>query len=94
MVTLHLLQAKVMQVNELVENPEPGRSHIGSDGILVDLDENPDVRANWSIVTIRYYQYEEPKPVRFSISGEEDLVTVNYHAVDVKIEGNLSRYIE
>jgi len=93
-VTLHLLPAKVIQVNELIENPEPDTSYIGSDGILVDLDENPDVTANWSIVTIKYYQYEEPKPIRFSISADEDnLITVNYHAVDVKVEGDLSKYI-
>lgn len=94
-VTLHLLPARVMQINELIENPEPGTSYIGSDGILFDLDENPDVTANWSIVTVKYYQYEEPKPIRFSISADEDdLITVNYHAVDVVVEGDLSKYIE
>lgn len=93
-VTYHLIPAKVMRVNEIVEDPEPGTSYIGDEGILVELDGDMDVRANWTVVEIEYYEYEEPKTIEYELFGEEHEVTVNHHAVSVVVDGDILQYIE
>lgn len=93
-VTYHLLPAKVMRVNEIVEDPKPGTSYIGDKGILVELDRNIDVRANWTVVDIEYYRYVEPKTITYELFGEVHKITVNYHAESVNIAGDISEYIE
>lgn len=45
-VTLQLLPAKVIRVNQIIEDPEPGTSYIGDTGILLEVEENPEVMAN------------------------------------------------
>ncbi|PLY01526.1 MAG: hypothetical protein C0624_10255, partial [Desulfuromonas sp.] len=92
--TAHLLPAKVMQVNEIIENPEPGTSPIGEKGILVELDENPEVMANWTVVTLEYYKYPTPKVITYEVLSTQKQITVNYHAVAVKLDGDLSTYIQ
>lgn len=93
-VTYHLVPAKVMRVNKIVKDPEPGTSYIGDEGILVELDRDIDVRANWSVVELEYYEYEEPKTIHYELFEEEHEITVNYHALKVVTDGNLSEYIE
>ena len=44
-VTFHLIGAKVIRVNRIIENPKPGTSYIGDNGILVELDENIEIVA-------------------------------------------------
>ena len=93
-VTLHLLPAKVMKVNGIVESPEPGTSNIGDEGILFEVDESPEVMANWTVVNIKYYRYQEPKVIKYEILGEKNEITVNYHAVSVVIDGDMSKYVQ
>jgi len=93
-VTFHLIPAKVMKINKIIENPKPGTSYIGDEGILVEIDENPSVMANWSVVTIKYYKYPEPKIIRYKILSEQKVISVNYHAVSIKLDGDLSTYIQ
>lgn len=93
-VTYYLIPAKVMRVNEIVEDPEPGTSYIGDEGILVELDSDIDVRANWSVVEVEYYEYEKPKVIQYELFEEQHEVTVNHHAVRVSIDGDISEYIE
>jgi len=93
-VTYHLIPAKVVKVNEIVEDPEPGTSYIGEEGILVDLEADVDVRANWTVVDIEYYRYEEPKTIKYELFGEEHELTVNYHAERIVVDGDISEYIE
>lgn len=93
-VTYHLVPAKVMRVNEIVKNPEPGTSYIGDEGILVKLDRDMDVRANSTVVEVEYYEYDEPKTVQYELLGEEHEITVNYHAVRVVVDGDISEYIQ
>jgi len=93
-VTLQLLPAKVMKINNIVEEPKPGTSYIGNEGILVEVDENPDVMANWTVVKVGYYKYPEPKIIRYQLFSQQQQVTVPYHAVSVEIDGDLSRYIQ
>ena len=92
-VTFHLLPAKVMKVNKIIENPKPGTSYIGPEGLLVELEENPNVMANWTVVNIKYYKYPTPKIIKYEILSEQKEITVNYHAVKVETEGDLSAYI-
>jgi hypothetical protein len=92
-VTLILYPAKVMKVNRIIENPEPGTSYIGEEGILVELDGNPDVMANWTVVHLKYYKYQTPKVIEYEIFSELRQITVNYHAVEVELDGDLSAYI-
>ena len=92
-VTLQLLPAKVMKINEIVEKPEPGTSYIGDTGILVEVEENLEVMANWTVVTVKYLEYEEPKTISYEILSEEHEITVNYYAVSVEVTGDLSEYI-
>lgn len=93
-VTFQLIPAKVLQINKIIENPKPGTSYIGDEGILFDVDENPNVMANWTVVDIEYFKYKEPKNIKYKIFSEEKEITVNYHAVSVVIDGNLSAYIK
>ncbi len=93
-VTFHLIPAKVIKINKIIENPKPGTSYISDDGILVDVEENPNVMANWTVVEIKYFKYHEPKIIKYNILSEQYEITVNHHAVSVAITGDLSRYIE
>ena len=70
-VTFHLLPAKIIKVNEIIENPKPGTSYIGQEGILVELDENPNVMANWTVVKLQYYKYPKPKEIKYEILSEK-----------------------
>lgn len=92
-VTFHLFPAKVMKVNKIIENPKPGTSYIGEEGILFELDHNPNVIANWTVVNIKYYKYPTPKIVMYEILSERKKITVDYHAVEVEVDGDLSAYI-
>lgn len=92
-VTFHIYPAKVMKINKIIKNPKPGTSYIGEEGILVELDENPKVMANWTIVNLKYYKYPEPKVIEYEIFSEQKKITVNYHAVEVEVDGDLSAYI-
>ena len=92
-VTLQLLPAKVIRVNQLIEDPEPGTSYIGDTSILLEVEENPEVMTNWSVVTVKYREYEEPKIIRYEILAEEHEISVKYHAVSVEVTGDLSEYI-
>lgn len=93
-VTFHLMPAKVIRVNKIVANPKPGTSYIGDDGILVEIDENIEMMANWTVVKFRYYQHDTPKVIPYKILSEKKEITVNYHAVDLKVDGDLSSYIK
>ncbi len=93
-VTFHLIPAKVIKINKIIENPEPGTSYIGEEGILVEVEENLNVMANWTVVNIRYFKYHEPKTIKYEIFSENHKLTVNYHAVSVEIAGDLSIYIK
>jgi hypothetical protein len=93
-VTFHLIPAKVMKINRIIENPKPGSSYIGDEGILVEIDENLSVMANWSVVNIKYYKYPDPKIIRYSILSEQRKISVHYRAVSVEIDGDLSTYIQ
>lgn len=92
-VTFQLLPAKVLKINGIVENPEPGTSYIGDTGILLEVEENPKVMANWTVVTVKYLEYEEPKTIRYEILSEEHEITVKYRAVSVEVTGDLSDHI-
>ena len=65
---------------------------IGEKSILADVDENPDVMANWTVARIKYYKYIAPKTITCKFMSEEHTLTVNYHAVNVEIDGDLSGY--
>ena len=93
-VTLHILPAKLIQVNKIIENPQPGTSYIGDEGILVEIDENVEMIANWTVVKIRYYQYPEPKVILYKILSEEIKISVKYRAVDLKMIGDMSSYVK
>ena len=92
-VTYNFIPAKVMKVNEIIADPRPGTSYIGEKSILVEVDKNPDVMANWTIVGIKYYKYKSPKTITYKFMSEQHTLKVNYHAVNVEIDGDLSRYI-
>ncbi len=93
-VTYNLIPAKVIKINKIIENPEPGTSYIGEEAILVEAEENPNVMANWTVVSIKYFKYHEPKTIKYEILSEQYEITVNYHAVSVDITGDLSDYIK
>jgi hypothetical protein len=76
------------------ENPEPGTSYIGDEGILVEINENVKMMANWTVVRIRYHQYPEPKVISYEILSEEIEITVKYRAVDLNVAGDISTYIK
>lgn len=93
-VTFHLIPAKVIKINKIIENPKPGTSHISDDGILFDLEENPGVRANWTVLKIKYFQYQQPKTIKYKILSEDHEIKVNYHAVSITVDGDISKYLE
>ena len=93
-VTFHLIPAKVIKINKLIENPKPGTSYIGEEGILVEVEDNPNVMANWTVVSIKYFKYHEPKTIQYEILSEQHEITVNYHAVSLNVIGDLSNYIK
>ncbi len=93
-VTFQLIPANVLQVNKIIANPKPGTSYISDEGIVVEVDENLSVMANWTVVDIKYYEYKEPKTIEYVILSEQKEITVNYHAVSVAIDGDLSTYIQ
>lgn len=92
-VTYYLIPAKVMRVNRIVTNPEPGSSYIGDDSILVAMDENMDVRANWTVVDVEYRQYPEPRVIEYELFSEKHRIEVKYQSVQIDIKGNISEYI-
>jgi hypothetical protein len=93
-VTYHLIPAKVLRVNEIVGDPEPGTSYIGKEGLLVEFEGKLDVMANWSVVDVAYYKYEQPKTIHYKVFGKDYKVTVSYHAQSVIVDGDISRYIK
>lgn len=93
-VTFHLVPAKVIKINQIIENPEPGTSYIGEEGILVEVEENPNVMANWTVVKIKYFEYHEPKTIKYEILSEPQEITVKYHATSLEVDGDMSRYIK
>jgi hypothetical protein len=93
-VTYHLIPAKVIRVNEIVQNPEPGTSYIGEDGLLIEFEGTLDVMANWSVVNVEYYEYKEPKTIHYTAFGEEYKVSVRYRAQRVVVDGDISQYVE
>ena len=42
----------------------------------------------------KYYHYDKPKAIPYKILSEEKEITVNYHAVDLQVDGDLSSYIK
>jgi len=92
--TFHLIPAKVIKINKIIENPEPGASYISDEGILVEIEDSLNVMANWTVLDIKYFKYHEPKTIRYEILSEQHEITVNYHAVSVVITGDLSNYIK
>ena len=93
-VTFHLIPAKVIKINRIIENPDPGTSNISDEGILFDLEENPNVMANWTVLKIKYFQYHQPKTIKYKILSEDHEITVKYHAVSITVDGDLSKYLE
>ena len=91
-VTYHLIPAKVIKINRIIENPTPGTSYISDDGILVEVEENQNFMANWTIVDVRYFKYHQPKTIKYKILSEQYELTVNNHAVRVTITGDMSSY--
>lgn len=92
-VTFQLLPANVLKINKIIENPKPGTSYIGDEGILVRVAENPEVMSNWTVVDIEYYKYHKPKTIKDEILSEQKEITVEYHAVSIFKDGDLSQYI-
>lgn len=92
-VTLHLIPARVMRVNGIVEDPAPGSSYIGDDSILVEIGENLDVTANSTVVDVEYLEYPEPKVIDYEVFGDAYRVEVEYRALEVHVDGDISQYI-
>lgn len=92
-VTLQLLPAKVVRVNQIIEDPEPGTGYISETGILIEVDENPEVMANWTVVTVSYLEYRQPKIIKYEILDEQHEITVKYRAISVEVTGDLPDYI-
>jgi hypothetical protein len=93
-VTLLNIPAKLIQINKIIENPKPGTSYIADEGIIVEIDEIPEIMANWTVVNVKYYQYLKPKVITYKLFSEESKVTVEYHSVSIDIIGDLSSYIK
>jgi hypothetical protein len=92
-VTYHVIPAKVIRINRIIEDPDPGTSYIGDESILVELNENVDVMANWTVVEIEYYEYPEPKTIHYEIFSERHSVELSHHACRIEVVGDLSTYI-
>jgi hypothetical protein len=58
------------------------------------VGDNPNIIANWTVVDVQYYIYAEPKTINYEILSEQKQLNVNYHAVKVTIDGDLSQYIK
>ncbi len=93
-VTLHLIPAKVIRVNKIIETPKPGTSYIGEENILIEIDKNFEIMSNWTVVTFKYSEYNNPKTIKYKIFDEEKEITIKYHAVDLKADGDMSSYIK
>lgn len=93
-VTFHLIPAKVIRVNRIVEDPAPGTSYIGDESILVEVEADLELLANWTVVDVKYFRYDRPKTIEYEVLSEPNEITVEYHAVDVVISGDLSQYID
>ncbi len=93
-VTLYLIPAKIIKINKIIENPKPGTSYIGDESILVEVEEELDVMANWTVVNIKYYKFKKPKLIKYEIFSKQNEITVNFHAVEVVKDGDLSSYIQ
>ncbi len=93
-VTLYLIPAKIIKINKIIENPKPGTSYIGDESILVEVEEGLDVMANWTVVNIKYYKFKKPKIIKYEIFSKQNEITVNFHAVEVVKDGDLSSYIQ
>jgi hypothetical protein len=93
-VTAHIIPAKVIQVNRIIEKPKPGTSYIGDEKVLVEIDENVEIMANWTVVRLKYCQYPEPKIISYEILSEKVEITVKYRAVDLEVVGDMSAYIK
>jgi len=90
--TVQLLPAKIIRINENKEDPDPGTSYIGDVSIL-EVKENPEVISNWSIVTINYLDYEKPKIIKYDILSEQYEITVRHRAISLEVIGDLSEYV-
>ena len=93
-VTLHLIPAKVIKINKIIESPDPGTSFIEEESILVEVKDNPDILANYTVVRTKYFEYHEPKTIKYEILSEQYAITVKYHAERFEIVGDLSQYIK
>ncbi len=93
-VTLYLIPAKIIKINKIIENPKSGTSYIGDESILVEVEEGLDVMANWTVVNIKYYKFKKPKIIKYEIFSKQNEITVNFHAVEVVKDGDLSSYIQ
>ncbi len=93
-VTLYLIPAKVIKINKIIENPKPGTSYIGDESILVEVEEELNVMANWTVVNIKYYKFTKPKIIKYEIFSKQNEIAVNFHAVEVVKDGDLSSYIQ
>lgn len=92
-VTYHLIPAKVMRVNEIIEDPEPGTSYIGDKSITVAFDGEVDVQANFTVVDVEYREYDRPRTISYELLGETYQVTVEHHAESVVVDGDISQYV-
>lgn len=92
-VTYYLIPAKVMRVNEIIEEPKTGTSYIGEEGILVELQQNVDVQANWTVVIIEYDKYQKPQTLSYEMFEKQREITVEYYATNVTVDGDISEYI-
>jgi len=90
--TVQLLPAKIIRINENKEDPDPGTSYIGDVSIL-EVKENPEVISNWSIVTVNYLDYEKPKIIKYDILSEQYEITVRHRAISLEVIGDLSEYV-
>ena len=93
-VTLHLIPVKVVKINKIIEDSKPATSYIGDKGIMVRLEDNPNVMANWTVVKIKCFKYPAPETIDYEVLSEKIHIAVNYHAVEVEIKGYLSAYTQ
>lgn len=92
-VTATIIPAKVIQINELIKNPAPGKSYIGSNKIICEVDKMPKVMANWTIVKVQYIKYPKPKKITYKLLSEEKEIEVQNKVLSLTITGDLSKYI-
>ena len=92
-VTMTNIPAKVIQINELIEDPEPGKSYIGEKKMIFEVDEMPEVVTNWTILKVEYIKYPQPKTIKYTILSNEQELKVENKVVSLSIVGDLSTYI-